>query len=256
MKLFSGEYEPANHRLSINNARIYFLTAVRNHIPEVLEELYEHHLPLYQKVGKPSVKWRQLEIGQGEIRELRDNILNWAKHWRLEAEWCLEVTLTTLYYWSWFDYKGKPDLLMWQGSGNAWTAVLDHHERALFFEHSGWEPTLDTRKKIKDEVSLAFNEHLEKYLDYIESIAAQRGFVKSKQKNEIEHFDWLACFQVKGMSYEEVRDMFKHGATAEQMPYLSDDTKAFRQAINALARFISLPLRTDGTRPGRRSKVK
>jgi hypothetical protein len=292
MKLFFGEYEPANRELSIGNARVAFLNAVRLHAPEVLKELSDYPFELYKSIGAPLVQWWQIKYGRcheaysaevsarrlrgtqrrvlfrkrrdpsqpveaftpGErVAELRESLLEWATAWRLEPEWCLEHALRTMYDWN----QSPHDLeeLMWQQGGGGWVAPTKEDERRFVFEHPGWEPTYDHRKKIKEEITLAFKNRLEEYLDSIEALVSERGFVKTKSKNEREHFEWLACFQVKVMSYEEIRDAFRPTADSGQQTYLSDDTKAVRKAVNELARFIGLPLRDDGCRPGRRSKA-
>lgn len=293
MKLFFGEYEPGNRELSIGNARVAFLNAVHIHVPEVLKELSEYPFDLFKSIGAPFVQWWQIkhggcnEVYDAEVRarrsndaqhrvmfrtrrdpsqpleafspgvrigELREILLEWAKAWHLEPEWCLEHALRTMYNW----HQSPHDLeqLMWQQGGGSWMVPTNEEERRFVFEHPGWEPTHDHRKKIKEEIIQAFNKRLEDYLDFIEALVLERGFVKTKRKNERDHFEWLACFQVKAMSYEEIKDAFRSSVDSGKRTYLSDDTKAVRKAVNELARFIGLPLRDDGCRPGRRSRAK
>lgn len=292
MRLFFGEYEPANRELSIGNARVAFLNAVRLHIPNVLRELSGYPFELYKSIGAPYVHWWQIKYGgrretydaevstrrsratqqrlvfrkrrdpsqpleaftPGErVAELRESLLGWASTWHLGPEWCLEHALSTMYDWT--QAPGNLEELMWQQGGGSWMVPTKAEERRFVFEHPGWEPTHEFRKKIKEEIIRAFNERLEEYLDSIEAMVSERGFVKTKRKNEREHFEWLACFQVKGMSYEEIKESFRSGADAGSRTYLSDDTKVIRKAVNELARFIGLPLRDDGCRPGRRAKA-
>jgi capsule polysaccharide modification protein KpsS len=152
----------------------------------------------------------------------------------------------------WHHLPQDLELLVWQQGGGSWMVPTNENERRFVFEHPGWEPTYDYRKAIKREILQSFNQHLEEYLDRMESLVEERGCVRTKTKNEPEHFEWLACFQVKGMSYTKIKDRFKPQAPS-QKTYLSDDTKAIRKAINDLAKYIGLSLRKDGTAPGRRS---
>ncbi|MDQ3805490.1 MAG: hypothetical protein M3416_16885 [Acidobacteriota bacterium] len=207
MKLFFGEYEPAHRELSIGNARVAFLNAVRRHIPEVLEELNGQPFECYKNIGAPFAQWWEIKHGRvGRESSLRASLFRWSKTWRLEPEWCLDHALRTL--WEWHAFPSQREKLMWQ-QGGGWMVPTNEEERRFTFEHPGWEPTHDFRKSIKREIQEAFNRQLEEYLDRMESLVKERGYVKTKQKNEPEHFEWLACFQVKGMNYAEIRDSFK-----------------------------------------------
>lgn len=252
MRLFFGEYEPAHRELSIGNARVAFLNAVRLHVPEVLEQLNGQPFEFYKNIGAPFVQWWEVKYRRvGRESGLRGALLLWAKAWRLEPEWCLEHALRTL--WEWHNFSSQREKLMWQQGGGGWVVPTNEEERRFTFEHSGWEPTYDFRKTIKQKIQEEFTQQLEEYLDRIETLVKERGYVKTKQKNEPEHFEWLACFQVKGMSYGEIKKSFKPQPGTEEKVYVSDDTKFIRKAVRDLARFIELPLRKDGTSPGRRS---
>jgi hypothetical protein len=254
MKLFFGEYEPANRELSIGNARVAFLNAVSLHVPKVLEELSCQPFEIYKSIGAPFVQWWEIKYGRvGGMTGLRGSLIGWSNVWRLTPEWCLEHALRTM--WEWRNLPPRHEKLMWQQGGGGWVVPTREEERRFTFEHPGWEPTYDFRRSIKQEIQEAFNQQLEAYLDRIESLVKERGFVKTKQKNEREHFEWLACFQVKGMSYGEIKDSFKQQTNPRNKVYVSDDTKSIRKAIGDLAKFIQLPLREDGTAPGRRAST-
>jgi len=45
---------------------------------------------------------------------------------------------------------------------------------------------------------------IEKHLDEQETAARQQGYRKVPRKTKLEHFDWLALYQVDGMSYSEI----------------------------------------------------
>jgi hypothetical protein len=249
-RLFWGEYEPKDRELSVSVARVAFLNAVRVHIPEVLKELSGQAFERYNNLGAPHLEWWQVKYHNCNI-SLRRSLLDWARVWHLEEEWCLQHALTTMLDWHHFPLDLKN--LKWQQGGGSWMVPLTENERRFVFEHPGWEPTYDYRKSIKQEIIQMFNQHLNVYLDRMESLVRERGYIKTKSKNEPEHFEWLACFQVKGMSYAEIKDKFKPQASSQMKIYLSDDTKAIRKAINDVAKYIGLQLRNDGTTPGRRS---
>jgi hypothetical protein len=252
MKLFFGEYEPAGRKLSIGNARVAFLNAVSHHVPQVLVSLSEQPFTLYKNIGSPYVQWWEIKYGRvGANSGLRGSLVRWSNAWHLKPEWCLEFALRTM--WEWNNFPPQREKLMWQQGGGGWVVPTREEERQFTFEHPGWEPTYDFRKSIKQEIQEAFNRQLEAYLDRIETLVKDRGFVKTKRKNEPEHFEWLACFQVKRMSYGEIKDSFKQQANQSKKVYVSDDTKVIRKAVGDLAKFIELPLREDGTAPGRRA---
>ena len=248
-KLFWGEYEPKDRELSIGVARVVFLNAVRKYIPEVLRQLSGQPFEHYNRIGAPHLEWWQVKHHNRNIA-LRRSLLDWARVWHLEAEWCLQHALTTMLHWHHFPPELKK--LEWQQGGGGWVVSTNEEERRFLFKHEGWEPTYAYRRTIKQEIRRAFNQHLDEYLDRIESLAQERGYVKTKTKNEREHFEWLACFQVKGMSYSEIKDTFRPQTISTEKTYLSDDTKAIRKAINDVAKYIGLHLRKEGTTPGRR----
>jgi len=45
------------------------------------------------------LNWRHLVTAEDFFRDLRDAMTEWANHWQLNAEWCLDIALQTLRLW-------------------------------------------------------------------------------------------------------------------------------------------------------------
>lgn len=251
-RLFFGEYEPANRELSIGTARVVFLNATRLHVPAVLEDLRDNCFDLYCRLETEPLRWWEVRYGRRPTALLCRSLLAWARKWHLEPEWCLDAAVSTM--WDWSMLPSSLETLDWQQGEGGWMVPTHEEERRFVFEHAGWEPTYDYRAKIKQEIEQAFKKQLEDYLERIESLVEHRGYVRTKSKTKREHFEWLACFHVAEMSFEEINDKFRPPNGPDRLEHLSDDTKAIRKAVNEPARFISLPLREEAHKPGRRPK--
>jgi hypothetical protein len=78
-------------------------------------------------------------------------------------------------------------------------------------------------------------EALEHYCDRVEADALAAGLKRSPKKREIEHFDWLARYQIKGESFASV---------AQNASYrFKGGRQTVRKAVAELAEYLSLRLR-------------
>jgi hypothetical protein len=90
----------------------------------------------------------------------------------------------------------------------------------------GWDPTHETQRAFKDRV----NGLLGQYLEEVAALASERGLVLAPVKRELEHFEWLARFQVGGESFLQI------GASGVSI-------SAVEQAVRRTAKTIGLALR-------------
>ncbi len=86
--------------------------------------------------------------------------------------------------------------------------------------------------------------------------AIREGWQATPLKHDLRHIEWLVDYQIKEMGFLAISNKIKSEDSMNREPYLSDDTKKVRKAINELAKTISLPLRSEGRLPGRRPKSK
>ena len=98
-----------------------------------------------------------------------------------------------------------------------------------------------TRSEFRVQCQRALEDKLQEYCDRIESLAFSSGMERTREKRELDHYLWLARYQVKGQSAVEIRK-FTPGME-------SVTTDAITRAIRTLARELKLPLRTDEVEP-------
>jgi hypothetical protein len=103
------------------------------------------------------------------------------------------------------------------------------------FEHAGWDVGLSTRRAFESETRTAFETALRQYCDGMETRAQAHGFDKSREQRSLEHYRWLARFQVNGES---------PAAIWRSLPARDNRTRrAVEKAIRDTARRIGLTLR-------------
>lgn len=101
-----------------------------------------------------------------------------------------------------------------------------------------WNPLDERRKSVRARLRAEFERQLESYLEGVEDRARQAGFVRSPTKRTRHtgaaeaHFDWLALYRVKGMSFGKIASMYEDtlGVTPQTV----------REAVRATAGLIGL----------------
>jgi hypothetical protein len=81
---------------------------------------------------------------------------------------------------------------------------LTEHERRVVFPSFEWrlwrETRADAEKRILNRISI----ELKVQLDAISESASERALAKTPEKRSMEHFEWLARWQVGGESYRQI----------------------------------------------------
>jgi len=220
------------------------------------EAIHEHAVFLKSKGFVPSLDKAVLSLTTERLRPLANGLWSWSEANGLDVDWVRQRAFFTLAHWV---YNGAKSTLRehsgMKDSQNDWS--YNHPDVAIPFELKdftfawAWHPARDSRSSITKIIRQRFKEKLQENLDNTEATFKEQTGIKTplKRKHNEEHFHWLVLFQVKKMSYSEIV-----GPSDLRKGYLSDDTKKVRKAINDLARLIDLPLRSEGTRPGRRPK--
>jgi hypothetical protein len=293
LRLGNGEYESAiegRDPPSAHHARDVFLMTLSEMLPEVLRDLERSSLEYYRKSGlhfddaahqerlkhlnqydriremtrlQQHHRWSSPEWNNFEEEEitydqnlsaLQKSIFQWSRKWRLDASWCRERAFHTLDYWC--SYPDSHKRLAWNYEP-VWETVVafrqGEHPR-FRFEYKTLYPREGHRSRLEQRITEAFRRELKAFLDSREQIAKEAGMKPVPKKREKSHFEWLICFQVKGMSPKEILAHYEphvyEGAIGRGS--LSEYTKRIRKAVNEVSRLIGLPLRIDGIAPGRR----
>lgn len=282
-RLGNGEFESVIDGAtppSVQHARYYFCDAIRKLAPEILVELGRRPLDCYRKTGlhfderghKERLKDLSLYDRIREIERLRAlhvwNLPEWRTHfedaeidyddrlaalqkivfawslkWNLNQLWCREHAVRTLDFWCTSDHARK--MLMWHYEP-IWETIIAFRRGehpAFVFEYKTLYPREGHRAELERRMMDAFKQQRKAFLDNREQLAKAAGMRPVPQKREQLHYAWFVCFQVKGMSYQEILEKYypKEYEAARNEGTLNEHTKRIRKAVNEVSRLIKLP---------------
>lgn len=243
-RLGHGAYQWADGHAARADARRRFLAAVESIEPRVFAELAELPFAAFAsatEIVDPGdlkdwgdvIEWRETLVAlaaeepsgqegadsarliearrsEGAEREALSSLIEalgrWGKAWRLDDGWCLDWALDTIAQWHreprWRDGRhlvGEP----WGG-----VLLVGEEDRRFRFDHPGWEPTSDTRTEAAGWIRAAFERDLAAYLDRVEALATERGYIPTPEKRprydptdadawrRRDPFAWLARVQI------------------------------------------------------------
>lgn len=172
MRLGGGEYD--GRVMGQWEARCLFLEAIEKNAPQVLKDL--------------------LEV---------NNLDSWANKHNLNENWVIKTARETLKMWNDFPELTEGSLEWIYPSSFYWLPV-DKKTRQISYNHSGWNPAGETRASFKERTMSDFEKYLEKYMDYLEGLTQEKGYIKSKEKHTLEHFEWLVEYQVNNKSFSSI----------------------------------------------------
>ena len=226
-RLGGGEVDSASGDRAQWHGRFLFLSAVRDLKPAAMDSLAAEPLAAYltaaAHLGRPAMPngWDMLaavaddddEVGRALV-PLREALDRWARRWGLREDWCLFTAFQTVAAWA--DNPRWRETRTWATAHAGWLATRDV-ERRFRFEHDGWEPTSDTCQEAEAAIRRAFDRELAAYLDRMDDLAKERGFVRTHEKRITEHYGWLVRVVVGRDSCGEIaRELGKNRRTVEQ----------------------------------------
>ena len=104
------EYDWPDGKASSAYLRQYFLSVVRELVPEVFEELYDNTFEVYQEV-KPDYylfsynKLIELVDKPELVLKLIYTLNQWAQKYNLNTRWCLQVAYDSIRAWSFYPQR-------------------------------------------------------------------------------------------------------------------------------------------------------
>lgn len=219
-------YEPPDHSITTWRAREHFLQTVRQHAPEVLEELHGDPFDCF-RIAQVMNRWNlddymdgrmwivleedANEIGDPSILDLRESLLFWADTFNLKDQWCLKRAFRTIE--AWHKYARFEQSRMWAREATGYILPVGEEEGRLDFSYERWDVTSQNRDEFQRDVEIAFRRHLASYCDWIEKLIRDRGFIEQKMKRDATHFEWLVWYQVKEKSQSEICEQFNAART-------------------------------------------
>lgn len=127
----------------------------------------------------------------------KNGLLDWAKRWHLSDRWCVLLAGDTSRW-----YATHPDARRWEFSGEGiFAGSFPFEIEPLQIGPFYYDPTWRGRRNFKADVMNETAYVLDEYCDRIEAAALAAGLKRVLHKRELEHFDWLARYQVQGESF-------------------------------------------------------
>lgn len=246
IKLGKGEFEHIRENgvsLSVRDARDYFLDAVKEVKPEVLDDLAGEPFRLYKAAGlafereryekefenlehfariraiaplESQHRWNHprwfehfenKEVDYNEnTRAMQKSIFDWSKSHNLDANWCRARAYETLDWWYWFEsfYENR----LWNYETEMQPIFSNRTDIFFTFKYRSTYPVFGFRPDEERNITEAFKRELKSFLDERERIAKENGMVKPKVKHEYLHFIMFAHSQVKEWTQEEIAKKF------------------------------------------------
>ncbi len=160
-----------------------------------------------------------------------DRLSAWAKRWHLTDRWCVVLASDTARW-----YAKHPDAHGWEFQGQGiFVGSLPFAIKPLRLGRFLHDPTWRTRRDFKASVLREVARAIDDYCDRIDSAALAAGLKRVPRKKGVEHFDWLARYQVKGESF---------AAIAKTASYkFKGGRQTVRKAVAELAKYLELTLR-------------
>lgn len=160
-----------------------------------------------------------------------DALRAWATRWHLTDDWCLVLARDTARR-----YVIHPDAQGWEFQGQGIVSgSFPFDIEPLQLEPFYHDPTWRSRRDFKADVLERVRRALDDYCDRIEAAALAAGLKRAPRKRGVEHFDWLARYQVKGESFASI---------AKSASYkFQGGRQTVRKTIIELAEYLQLTLR-------------
>ncbi len=273
IKLGKGEFEHIRSNgltASVKDARDYFLDAVKEVAPEVLDDLAGNPYRLYKAAGlaldykRYEKEFENLEFYDGirakakiehqhswnhprwenqfensevnydeNTRLLQKSIFSWSKKHNLDVVWCRARAYETIEWWYRSDSFYENRIWNYETEMQPIPVGLN---TVFNFSYKSLYPVFRFRSKEKEIIREAFEKELNEFLDERDKIAKENGMIKPKQKSKYLHFIWLAKWQMdENLTHEKIAEQDERSNSIE--------VQAVSKAIKELAELIGLPLR-------------
>ena len=174
------------------------------------------------------------------VKPLTDALADWAARYNINVTWVRNLAFHKVFAWH---HGGRDDDVHERpGTGSLWaSSVKDVTNRLIKSEQFTvgpveWSPTEETEEQFLDRTTREFTEARREYVARVHAVYNQRGWPKESaiEKRELQHFEWLALYQIKGNSFNQIAKAYRR------------ERKTVEEAVKGLAAFIELPLRTPG----------
>jgi hypothetical protein len=166
-------------------ARWEFLAAIRELLPEVMEEL--------SKIAESTA-------------DTSDQFDDWLRRWHLSDDWLKAVASETLRRWQ--DHPVAREAKSWHGHGFGWWEPANRPAPPV-----PWDPRTETEGSYRGRI--------DKYIAEMKAAEAELGMLLSPEKRNFDHFKWLALYQVAARTQASISEQFQDENGKPDVPAVS-----------------------------------
>lgn len=73
---------------------------------------------------------------------------------------------------------------------------------------NGWDPRDQTWREFEQELDTMYETYKKLYREHAEKFLMAKGYVKGKDKRNLNHFEWLIRYQIQGWTLKEIADHY------------------------------------------------
>ena len=221
----------------VDNYRINFLQALNKNTPEVLKGLRDVF----------AVCEARGLFSQGSDKEvLVEQIEAWGQRFKLTDPWLHEAATVTLHQWP--TDPASAGALRWADLPTKPSQILPPAE-PLKFEAQGWFVEREDWTEFKKRATHTFNQHLKTYKADMDAKLEGIGFRPAPKLREPDHFEWLALYQVLGLSPRQIATtLIENGGR-------DINENGVLRAIHRKAKLIGLTLRPNNKGKGKKPPI-
>jgi hypothetical protein len=190
--------------------------------------------------------WRHLQVSVDflfpESEPLLEAIHAWSVKYNLTNEWILDITVFTLFVWA--NVPQTIEQPTWHFPRIEMVSPLLHPEKQ-FCVADAWDAPFEPWEAFDSRVQESFRKARSEYKKRIEGLLRSRGWHQPSVR-QLEHFRWLALYQVKRMSAKRILQ--------ELSLNLENGENTVSKGITKAASLIGLTLRQPKYSTTRRKK--
>lgn len=112
----------------------------------------------------------------------------------------------------------------------------EHEKVGAFRLCEAWDPRNDTWVEFEKMLDSAYKKYKELYRSRTEVYMENMGYLKGKEKRNLDHFEWLVRYQFQNWSIKEIADYY-----SKEKKVLGEDT--IKKAISSTADIVNIHLR-------------
>jgi len=212
-------------------ARRLLMETARQVCPEFFERLRDDVYPKFARLVRerdrqpdppfwldrrpywePGWRFETWRIISDRDHALTPDLRVWARSFNADEDWILEGALQTL--WLWQKYPNLRESLDIKGffPPPGGDVVISGEEAEFKFQDRGWQPQLEKWAVWRDRILERFEKELSAHKGKLCTLTEKRGAVRAYSPQGVDSFEWLALYQWKGQTLEQILNRYRMAA--------------------------------------------